>query len=388
MFNLNKLYRYKFFNQDREIREEIRYAKNKLQLIKLLGDERKRLIKILEVKNISKITDRELKNFYLNTGRFLSAGISIKKAIEFQKNSCKKLSLEYKYQNILQKLELGEDIYSILKKEEILKERELLIIYTAENTGRLSMGFLKVAELKEKKQKFETDIKAALSYPLFILFISTVILLLIFYFIVPNFVVIYQFNEDKLPIITIIILEINRILNSYPYILFLFLIISIFIFKVLLRKNIFFKFKITRVLLIEKYTISILDNLNILLDAGISLDKSVEVVIENISNDYLKNKFKILLNIKKGELLSSCFDKLKIFSTEEISMIKIGEETSSLSNIFKEVSKMKQDKLDIKIKLILLLTEPILILVIGIIMSTFAVGLYLPILNMTNLLDI
>ncbi|MGL5902702.1 MAG: type II secretion system F family protein [Cetobacterium sp.] len=188
------------------------------------------------------LKEKDLKKFYKKTGRLLNAGISLKNAIEFQKNSSKDKKFNFKILNISKRLEKGEDIYSILKDENFIKERELLIIYVSENSGKIGDGFLKIAYLKEKKEKLNNEIKTALSYPVFILVVSTIILGLIFYLVVPNFEDLYSMNKDELPQITRIILSIKNILTKYPYLVFLSLFLILYSLKMKFIRKKFIKF--------------------------------------------------------------------------------------------------------------------------------------------------
>ncbi|MGL4955120.1 MAG: type II secretion system F family protein, partial [Cetobacterium sp.] len=140
--------------------------------------------------------------------------------------------------------------------------------------------------------------------------------------------------------------------------------------------------------LIEKYVISILDNLSLLLDSGISIEKGVDIILENLDKGFFKNKIYILKNIKRGEVLSSCLKKIGVFSLEEIDMVRIGEESGTVAFILKEIAIVREEELNKRIKIILKLIEPILLLIVGVIISIFVVGLYLPILNMGDLLEI
>ncbi|MGL5377792.1 MAG: type II secretion system F family protein [Cetobacterium sp.] len=334
------------------------------------------------------LKEKDLKKFYKKTGRLLNAGIALKNAIEFQKNSSKDKNFNFKVLNISNRLEKGEDIYSILKDECFIKERELLIIYVSENSGKIGDGFLKIAYLKEKKEKLNNEIKTALSYPIFILVVSTIILGLIFYLVVPNFEDLYSMNKDSLPLITKIILSIKNILTKYSYLIFLSLFLILFSLRMKFVRKKIYKIPIIKFFFIQKYTISILDNLSILLDSGISIDKSIDIILDNLESGFFKNKIYILKNIQKGESLSSCFKKVNILSLEEIDMIRIGEECGTTEIILKEIASTRDEELKIKIKIILKLIEPILLLIVGVIISVFVIGLYLPILNMTNLLDI
>lgn len=362
-----RLYRCLILDEKRNKLEDIYLEKNKKAFLNKLFKEERKLIKILEVQFERKIREKELEEMYFKIGRLLNAGLSLKKSIEFQKSSSKNLSLKFKIFNLYKKLEKGEDIYEILRDEDLIKERELLIIYVSESAGKIGEGFLKVAYLKQKKEKLKNELKIALSYPIFILFISIIIIILIFYFIVPNFQILYELDKDKLPFLTRGILNIQDILKKYPYILIIATCIISFFIKFFNLKKQLQKISIVKKFLLEKYIINIL---------------------ENLDNGYLKNRMFILKSIKRGELLSECFKKLNILSLEEIDMIKVGEESGTIEMVLREISLVRDEELNKRIKIVLKLSEPILLLIVGVLISTFVIVLYLPILNMSDIFEI
>lgn len=383
-----KLYRCLILNKEKKQIEDIYLERNKKILLNKLFKEEKKLIKILEIQFERKIKEKDLEKIYFKIGRLLNAGVSLKKSIEFQKSSCKNLSLKFRIFNLYKKLEKGEDIYEILRSENLIKEREMLIIYVSENAGKIGDGFLKIAYLKQKKEKLKNELKIALSYPTFILFISTIIILLIFYFIVPNFQILYEIEINKLPFLTRIILNIQHILNKFPYTIIIIICVVFFSIKFFHLKKQLQKVSFIKKYLLEKYIINILENLSLLLESGISIDKGIDIILENLDSGYLKNRMFILKNIKKGELLSECFKKLNILSLEEIDMIKVGEESGTVEMVLKEISLVRDEELNKKIKIVLKLSEPILLLFVGILISAFVIGLYLPILNMSDIFEI
>ena len=383
-----KLYRCLILNKEKKQIEDIYLERNKKILLNKLFKEEKKLIKILEIQFERKIKEKDLEKIYFKIGRLLNAGVSLKKSIEFQKSSCKNLSLKFRIFNLYKKLEKGEDIYEILRSENLIKEREMLIIYVSENAGKIGDGFLKVAYLKQKKEKLKNELKIALSYPTFILFISTIIILLIFYFIVPNFQILYEIEINKLPFLTRIILNIQHILNKFPYTIIIIICVVFFSIKFFHLKKQLQKVSFIKKYLLEKYIINILENLSLLLESGISIDKGIDIILENLDSGYLKNRMFILKNIKKGELLSECFKKLNILSLEDIDMIKVGEESGTVEMVLKEISLVRDEEINKKIKIVLKLSEPILLLFVGILISAFVIGLYLPILNMSDIFEI
>ena len=69
-------------------------------------------------------------------------------------------------------------------------------------------------------------------------------------------------------------------------------------------------------------------------------------------------------------------------------MIKVGEESGTIEMVLKEISFMRDEELNKKIKIVLKLSEPILLLIVGVLISAFVIGLYLPILNMSDIFEI
>lgn len=383
------IYTYRGFDSTKQIFQESILAKDKVEFENYLKVENKKLMQVVSIKKFKKLKENDLKNFYLNLGRLLNAGIPIKKAIEFQNDSVTNIYLKAKYKKIYDRLNLGEDIFKILKEEEMVNDAELLIAYVANNIGKMSEGFLKISQLKEKKQKLKKEIQTALSYPMFILFVSTVIIIFIFYLIVPNFISVYESSQKSLPTLTKIIINLYSITSKYYHFILIFLTLStILTCKYFKKNNSLLKIPILKYFFIEKYIINILENISLLLKSGIGIDKSIDIVLDTIENKYINQKFLSLKNIKNGKNLSSILLNIKEFSQLEINMIKVGEESGKVPSMLEEIAKYRQENLNIRIKIYLNLAEPILLLIIGLIISCFVIGLYLPILNMSEIIQI
>lgn len=384
-----KIYRYKGINSKKKLFIEDILVKDEREFKDVLKSTDKKIIKIIKIKNFKKLKDSDLKNFYQNTSRLLKAGIPIKKAIEFQSNSSEKIDLKVKYKRVFNRLNMGEDILKILKEEEMINEAELLIAYVSTTIGQVSEGFLKIAQLKENKQKFKKEIQGALSYPLFIMVISTIIIILIFALIVPNFISIYESSEEELPIITKIILNIYNFGSKYVYLILISLGLVLKIGYNSIKKNdILLKTPILKYFFIEKSIINLLENLALLLKSGIAIDKSVDIVLSSLENRFIYRKFLVLKKIKKGRDLSDVLTEVKEFSILELNMIKVGEESGEVASMLEEIYTFKQENLDARLRICLNLAEPMLLLMIGVIISFFVIGLYLPILNMSNIIKI
>lgn len=379
-----KLISYMYFNKDKRIEKDEIIVKNIEELNRFLNFQEKKLIKIIKAKNCRKISKKDENNFFFNIGKLLKAQIPLKKSLELQIENSKNKNLVSFCRRVVWKLDLGEEIFSILKDEKVLTSSEELVAYIFENSGDLSEGFLKINEFRRKGKKLKDEIFAALAYPIFIVVISTVIILLMLIFIVPNFLEMYSTMSIELPKITQIIIGITKVLTGNWGLSILIFFMLIFICKFSIRKNILLRFPVIGGWIIKRYTTEVLESINLLIDSGFPLDKTVDVVLEGIKERSIKSRFIILKEVKKGYSLSQTLEKAQLLSGIEINIIKVGEESGELSKMLKEVVDLKKELMEKELKVSLKLLEPLLLLIVGVIIGFFIVGLYLPILNISE----
>lgn len=372
---------FKAFNSQKNIYLDEEIIDNLEGLKRFLNKKNHIFIKTIFIKKIKKLSKKDIKNFYLNIGILIKAGISLKKSMEFQRDIIKKEDEKIYYKIILKSLENGENLLDILERYKILNRKERFILYALESSGNLGEGFLKVSKLQEENEKIRKEFITLLSYPLFIFVISTIIIIFIMIFIIPNFINLYEGREENLPLITKIIFFIYKNLKYLIFILIgIFLIVYIYLKK---RKRMFSFIKKVK---LEKEIIVFLENLGILLESGLSIDKGLNILIDEMEEDIKKEFYKLKI-IEKGENFSKGIENLNLISNLELGMIKVGEETGNLSRILKEISIRKKEKIEKNIKIVLKLIEPIILLLIGVLICFFVIGLYMPILNMGDIIE-
>ena len=134
---------------------------------------------------------------------------------------------------------------------------------------------------------------------------------------------------------------------------------------------------LSRVSLTEK--IMMVRNLEVMFSAGLSLIKSIDILIIQSKNEKMKNALAdIKEKINKGENFSGALTNYpNIFSELFVNMIKIGEESGTLGDIFKILVLQFQKEHELKSKVKNAMVYPSIILmvmgVVGIIMVTFVI---------------
>ncbi|MEK7664497.1 MAG: type II secretion system F family protein [Patescibacteria group bacterium] len=138
-----------------------------------------------------------------------------------------------------------------------------------------------------------------------------------------------------------------------------------------------FSFSLFPVPLTEK--LLLIRNLGVMFSTGLSLVKSFEVLSQQTKNLRLKAALSdIKVRINKGENLSDSLSKHpNIFSDLFVNMIKVGEESGTLDEVFQILSLQLQKEHELKSKIKNAMIYPVIILlvmfIVGIVMVVFVI---------------
>ncbi len=125
--------------------------------------------------------------------------------------------------------------------------------------------------------------------------------------------------------------------------------------------------------------------LYILLDSGLPLVYALEISARGIGNTVLEKNIMFIKNrVKDGASLSREFSKLNIFPALISEMAKIGEETGSMPEIFKKISAHYNKELSTRVERMIVAFEPMMILVLGVVIGTIVISLFLPLFKIAT----
>ena len=145
--------------------------------------------------------------------------------------------------------------------------------------------------------------------------------------------------------------------------------------------NLNFSFSLFPVPLAEK--IMLIRNLGVMFSTGLPLVKSFEVLSQQTKNPSLKKALNdIKSRVNKGENLSDALSKYQnIFSELFVNMIKVGEESGTLEDIFQILSLQLQKEHELKSKIKNAMIYPVIILLVMLIVGVVMIAFVIPNLN-------
>lgn len=358
----------------------------KEDVLKKLKENKFFVIKILKINIFKKeISKKYLLDFFIKLEFFVKNGYQFYKIIEF-------LEEDEKFYYYIQKIKLsirnGEKLSEIFKNSGLpLKEMDLAILRTSEETGSVYESFKGIAERLKEELDREKKIGKIMIYPKIV---SGVILILLFFlgkFILPNFVEIIGMENTALATKSIIFFSEN--------ILWVFFIFAFFggIIKFLLKKQefrkilfrIFLKIDFIRKIIENNFILYFSQMINIFLESGITVSNGIEIIRNSISNEFFREKLDITKELlKNGEDIYTSIKEMKIFNKGELELIKTGEETGELSEMFRLIFIRRKETQEYKIDRYIKFLEPLTIIIIGLFVGVIFIGVYSPILNMMS----
>ena len=264
-----------------------------------------------------------------------------------------------------------------------------------EMSGTLDKILIRLAEFKEAQTALNAKVKSALMYPILMLVVIMVILSLMFIYVIPKIVEVFESSPELvLPWYTLLVIDISGFLVNYWHILFGSIIVAYLLFQNWKRTPtgraqldaIYLKLpvlgKLGRVVAVSRFT----RTLSTLLDGGVPMLTAMTIVRNVVDNEVIAQAIDIgRENISEGESIAGPLKKSGQFPPMVIHMINIGEKTGELENMLLQVS----DSYDFQVKTAVdgatSLLGPIMIVVMGCVIGAIVFSILVPMFELSNL---
>lgn len=347
---------------------------------------------LLEIFKSKKIRDSEKIAIIRQISSLIKSGISVPEALTITTESFKNSNviLNQIYNNII----LGKNISESFTEKDILISRKWKdFLYTSELSGSLSSAMDAIASDIERVNFIKNKILSASYYPVFISLMALGAVIFILYYVVPIIVPIFEGMKISLPLITKILIFMNKSLINYWYILLLilaFLIVIIIKIKTLIKNTEWFSEKTNKLFIIKDLILSYsLSNyykiISLMISAGYSLPDSCRYASESCQNLWYKNRLSVITDkLKSGQSFLNSLRELDFISNIDLGIIGVAERIGSIEETLRELS-LKHDKnLDIKINKIISIIEPVLLLLVASLIMCMAMAVLLPMYKIMN----
>lgn len=353
---------------------------------------------LILIERLFKIGLKELTIFSRQFALLLNAGLTLAEAIDTIEEQTQNSS----FRNVLHKIKLdiqgGETLNTAMKKHpRAFSVFFVAMVQAGEIGGALDNILERVAQFYENELELKSKVKSAMVYPTLVLIFATAISLFMLMYIVPQFGAFYEEfsgGEAQLPQLTRSMIRLSDwLVESWYWLLSIPVFIVLFIkFRsskwghivldpIVLRIPIFGA--LARKVAITRFT----RTFGTLTQSGVPILEALEVAKNTASNNVVQRAILYVRErIREGESIHAPMKRTGVFPPIVTNLISVGEEAGNLEEILFKISDYFDTEIDATIRGLASVIEPMMIVIIGGLVGTIVISLYLPIFNLVNVI--
>lgn len=338
---------------------------------------------------------KEILNFTFEFSILINQNFLVQDALSIMTMSTLSRNLLKLINNILRDLKNGLGLSDALEKESLgFGNYYIASVKSGEESGNLGKSLENIYRFLEKQNRFESKLKSASFYPIFVLTLTFAVVIALISYIVPSIVEMTNILDTSLPVSTLRLINGLNFLKEYGSIIILLIALVIFLFKFLIKQ---FKYSYDSFLLTLPYLgemlrkreyLKFFSELSLLVKNNIPIEKAVLIAEEALSNLRLKEEVELARHkLMEGYDLSESLSSFILKDSYLFALLRIGEESNRISENLNFTVDVLEREIEERRERILKSVEPIMLVVIGAIILVVVYNLYLPILNMLNKID-
>ena len=341
-----------------------------------------------------KVKKRSLAIFTRQLSTMIDAGLPLVQSLEILASQQDSPIFKKIIREIREDVEGGSTFAGALKKHPAtFDDLYTNLVVAGEEGGILDTILTRLANYIEKAESLKKKVKSALVYPSAIVGMAVIVVAILMIFVIPVFESMFKGAGQALPLPTLIVVTMSRLIKKYvviiiPGAIFLFflfrryhktesgkklidrIILKLPVFGILFRKVAVARFSRTLGTLVSS-GVPILDGLTIVSrSAG---NKTVELAIMNAR-----------ASIREGETIAEPLGRSGIFPPMVIQMIAVGESTGALDAMLSKIADFYDEEVDASVTNLTSMLEPLLMVFLGVVIGGVVIAMYLPIFNMAS----
>jgi len=324
----------------------------------------------------------------------LRSGMRIDRSLELLRNGAKKRETKEMMTAVLNDIKAGGDVAHAFEKTGYFTPFLVSMIQVNEAAGNLQSAFENIAQYLKFQISFRAEIRNAMTYPLFLIFASILTFLVIFQFVVPRFFSIFGANMDSLPLPARVLYALSGVLNFSNLVIVLGVVGVVLLARKLYPTRVRLPNLSSRLihlpgvgtLIINLETSRFCYSMYSMLLSGVEFIRALKLSISLIQNDTFRNAMMPLVGqIKEGRKIADVFSEVPFLPDIVPNMVRVGEESSNLKEVFFELYSMFDERFKNSVKRLLTLVEPVIIIVMGVVVGFIVITLILTVMSVSSI---
>jgi len=337
----------------------------------------------------SKISVKEKALFANKLSAMVDAGVPIMRSLDLMRRQQKSALFRRALTAMTDEVNQGGSLGSAMRSwPKVFDNLSIAMVEAGEAGGVLDETLKRLAKLLEENARLQNQLKAAMGYPVTVLVIAILVFLGMTIFLIPTFADIFDQLGAELPLFTQMMLNLSKLLRS-SFSIFLVggIILGVYAFSRYYASpvgrrqvdGILLKMPLFGDLLQKTASAQFCRTMSSLSKAGVPILMSLEILHDTTTNSVVGDAISNSRNdISEGVPLSTALALKRVFPDMMVSMLAIGEETGEMDAMLSKVADFYEDEVSTTIKTLTSMIEPVMIVVVGGIVGSILLAMYLP----------
>ena len=266
------------------------------------------------------------------------------------------------------------------------------LVRAGESAGVLDTVLDRIATYKENIEAIKGKIKKAMFYPAMVLGVAVLVSAILLIFVIPQFETVFKNFGADLPAFTQMLINLSRFMVDWWWLMLLIVVGSIVGMIMLYKRSEKFAHLVGRGLLKLPVIGEILRQsamarfartLGVTFRAGVPLVEALDSVAgatgSVVYNEAVK---RIREDVAVGHQLQLAIRQTGLFPNMVVQMVSIGEESGALDAMLFKIAEFYEQEVNNAVDALSSLLEPFIMMIIGVIVGSMVIGMYLPIFKL------
>jgi type IV pilus assembly protein PilC len=368
------------------------YAPVKISLVKSGGLQME-----LKMPTIgSKVKLKELAVFSRQFATMINSGLSMLRSLSILEEQQPNKALREILTEVRLEVESGSALSnSMARHPDIFPPLMVNMIRAGEVGGFLDKVLVQIADNYEAEVRLRGKVKSAMTYPVVVLIMAIVMSIGMLLFIVPTFAGLFTSLGGSLPAPTQMLVNLSNFLKVAIVPIVILLIIGMVIWgrvkhtarvrnfvdplklKMPVFGNLFRKIALAR----------FCRNLGTMLTSGVPILQSLDIVADTSGNVVIANAVRdVQESVRNGESLTEPLSHHDVFPSMVTQMLAVGEDTGALDTMLHKISDFYDQEVEATTEQLTAMIEPLMIAVLGGLVGSMIIALYMPIFKIFDLI--
>jgi type IV pilus assembly protein PilC len=339
------------------------------------------------------ISARDIAIFSRQIATMMQSGVPMVTAFEIIAGGQKNPRMKEMLDDVRASIEGGSTLHEAIGKHPVqFDELYRNLVKAGESAGVLDTVLDTIANYKENIETLKGKIKKALFYPAVVIAVAILVSAVLLIFVVPQFQNVFKSFGADLPAFTLMIIAASDFMIGYWWLVLFAFVGAGYAFIQAKKRSPAFAHFLDRMILKIPIIGQIMHNsaiarfsrtLAVTFKAGVPLVEALETVAGACGNVvYEKAVFRIRDDVSVGYPLNIAMRQVNVFPHMVVQMTAIGEEAGALDTMLYKVAEFYEQEVNNAVDALSSLIEPMIMLVIGGMVGSMVIGMYLPIFKL------